>query len=187
LPGADGSRVNWPGTTGAFIQMTLSRLLVIAYGDPLRGDDGLAWHAAEELKQRNFPDVEIMELHQLAPELAETISRSDAVIFVDAAAAAPGTVLAGEIRIVATSAREVGQHSSSPFHHQYSPASLLALAAQLYKARPRAFVASLVGEDFSPGERLSSGVENAMPEFLARIEKLILEVTGSPPEPHRKT
>ena len=166
--------------------MTLSRLVVIAYGNPLRGDDGLAWHAAEELKQRNFPDVEIMELHQLAPELAETISRSDAVIFVDAAAAT-GQGKPGEIRVVEMAAPGFGRDSISPFHHQYSPPSLLALAAQLYGARPRAYIASLVGKDFGPGERLSPGVENAMPEFLARIEKLILEVTGSPPESHRKT
>jgi hydrogenase maturation protease len=166
--------------------MTLSPVVVIAYGNSLRGDDGLAWCAGEELKKRSLPGVEILQVHQLAPELAEKISRCDAVIFIDASAAT-GQGKPGEIRIVEMGAPKFGRDSSSPFHHHYSPASLLALAAQLYKARPRAFVASLVGEDFSPGERLSSGVENAMPEFLARIEKLILEVTGSPPEPHRKT
>lgn len=159
--------------------MSLSQALVIAYGNPLRGDDGLAWRTASELKKR-FPgeDVEILERHQLVPELAEQISRSEAVIFVDAAAAEAGKGQPGEIRIVEIVGQEIGRDSSLPFHHQYSPASLLSLAAQLYSAKPHAFIASLVGADFGAGEQLSSAVENAMPEFVAAIEKRIRELIG---------
>jgi hydrogenase maturation protease len=161
------------------------RIILIAYGNPLRGDDGLASRTADELTKK-FPDIEIVECHQLVPELAESISRSEAVIFIDAASAAEQNE-AGKMRIAEIGDPDLGQNLSSPFHHQYSTVSLVALAAQLYGARPRAFIASLVGQDFSPGERLSSGVERALPEFLARIEKLILELTGSRPKSHRKT
>jgi hydrogenase maturation protease len=165
--------------------MELPRIIAIAYGNPLRGDDELAWRAADELKKK-FRDIEIVKEHQLVPELAESISRSEAVIFIDAAADEPGQDQAGKIRIVEMSEAEPGRDLSSPFHHQYSPVSLLALAAKLYGARPRAFVASLVGQDFGHGEHLSPAVENAMPEFLARIEKLILELKGSGPKSHGK-
>lgn len=168
-------------------EMTRFPVVVIAYGNSLRGDDGLAWRVAEELRQRNFPDVEILQIHQLAPEVAENISRCQAVIFVDAAAAAAERGQAGEMRTVEISEQGVGEGLSSPFHHQYSPAALLAVAAQLYGARPRAFIASLVGEDFSPGESLSPEIERALPGFVAHIEKLILELIGARPKSDPKT
>jgi hypothetical protein len=63
----------------------MEHLLVIAYGNPLRCDDGIAWQAAEELK-RELPDsAEIIYVHQLTPELAENASRAHTVIFLDAA------------------------------------------------------------------------------------------------------
>lgn len=160
------------------------RIMVIAYGNSLRGDDGLAWDAAREVKKK-FPDIEIVERHQLVPELAESISRCEAVIFVDAAAPEAGGNQAGEIRIVEISEPESRRDLSSPFHHQYSPGSLLTLVAQLYGAKPRAFIASLVGQDFSPCEHLSPAVEHALPQFVARIENLILELIG--PKSHPTT
>src|ERR1700758_3673560 len=77
----------------------LPRALIIAYGNPLRSDDGVAWRAAEALRQKFSPaEVEIACLHQLAPELAETVSRFACVIFVDAASA-PHAGRPGEIRV----------------------------------------------------------------------------------------
>ena len=66
----------------------MARVLIVAYGNPMRSDDGLAWHAADKLEGKYSPsEVEILRVHQLAPELAENVSRSEAVIFVDAAMA----------------------------------------------------------------------------------------------------
>ena len=61
------------------------RVLVIAYGNPIRSDDGVAWHAAEEIRRKLESLVEVICVHQLTPELAEEISRVSTVIFVDAA------------------------------------------------------------------------------------------------------
>ena len=163
------------------MEMDRSRVLVIAYGNAVRGDDGLAWRAAEQVKKLfpsadvEVPDVKVLERHQLVPELAEELSRSLAVIFVDAAAAQPGKTHPGEIQVAEITDQEVNS-ASEPFHHQFSPMSLVALGKELYQSRPRAFVASLVGEDFAPGENLSPVVERAMPEFVRRIEKLIRDL-----------
>ena len=147
----------------------MPRVLIIAYGNPLRSDDGVAWRAADELERRfSGGDVEILRTHQLAPELAEAVSRSEAVIFMDAAAASdsghPGEVGSAQVGLPETPVR---------FSHQLSPSSVMALARQLYGASPRAFSVTLTGECFDHGEALSSVVAAALPAFVARIETLV--------------
>ena len=66
-----------------------SARLVIAYGNPLRADDGLGWVVAQRLRESLadddlFGDVVVIAEHQLTPELAEPISRAWIVVFVDA-------------------------------------------------------------------------------------------------------
>ena len=149
---------------------TMPRVLIIAYGNPLRSDDGVAWRAAEQLQNKFRPgEVEIQTRHQLCPELAEPIQRCELVIFVDAAAA-PGQ--AGEVLI------EELQHGSDAniaprFCHSLSPAAVLGLARQLYAANPKAFSATVTGENFSHGERLSPLVQAALPEVVHRVEELV--------------
>jgi len=157
--------------------MNARHVLVVAYGNPLRGDDGLAWRSAEELAKKGPPaNVEILSRHQLAPELAENLTRCDAVIFLDAAAPQLADTRPGEIRTVEISARDAQQVAASAFCHQFSPATLLALAVRLYHARPRAFCVTMTGENFDAGERLSPAIEAALPEFVGRVEKLIQEL-----------
>ena len=63
----------------------MPRVLIVAYGNPLRSDDGVGWVVAEELRRRlASPEVEVLQLQQLLPEVAESLSRADTVIFVDA-------------------------------------------------------------------------------------------------------
>lgn len=148
----------------------MPRVLIVAYGNPMRSDDGLAWHAADKLEGKYFPsEVEILRVHQLAPELAENVSRSEAVIFVDAAMADGATVHSGEVRFA-----EIGLPQGAPrFSHQLSPAAVIALASQLYGASPRAFAVTLTGDCFDHGEGLSPVVTAAIPALVARIEDRI--------------
>src|SRR5262249_4363142 len=72
----------------------MDRTLVIAYGNPLRSDDGVAWRAAKELKRILPNSAQVISVRQLTPELAELASGSDLVIFVDASSEGPpGSVL----------------------------------------------------------------------------------------------
>jgi uncharacterized OsmC-like protein len=68
---------------------------------------------------------------------------------------------------------EVNQARSATFYHQFSPAFLLANTGRLYRARPRAFTATLTGEDFRDRESLSPKIQRGLPEFVQRIEALI--------------
>lgn len=146
----------------------MGRILIVAYGNPLRSDDGIAWRAADALEGKFPPDeVKILRLHQLGPELAETASRAGVVIFVDAAAAegtSPGDVRCEEI---------VHSASVNRFTHHLPPQAVLALTAQLYHVSPRAFAVTVTGHCFDHGDALSPAVVAALPSLVAQIEALV--------------
>src|SRR5437016_14274693 len=93
------------------------RVLVIAYGNQLRCDDGVAWQAAEEIRRKL--KVDVICVHQLAPELAEEISRAGTVIFLDAT----GDGNPGKVVCQAVSAEPIQPR----FSHHLSPAQILTL------------------------------------------------------------
>ncbi len=140
-------------------------LLVIGYGNPLRSDDGVGQHVAEQFAARTNgrQDVEILALHQLAPELAEPISRAHLVIFVDASAdTTPGFVLYRTV----TPTRAQG----NTFTHNTSPEGLLAGARDLYGACPEGLLITIGGASFELGETLSAPVQKALPEVLDALQ-----------------
>jgi hydrogenase maturation protease len=109
-------------------------------------------------------------LHQLTPELADTVRNFGTVIFVDAASCDGSQGKPGTIRV-----EEIHGGTSEParFSHALSPTKILDLALQLYGANPMAFVVTVAGENFGHGDSLSAPVASALPELVARIERLI--------------
>jgi hydrogenase maturation protease len=155
-----------------------AKILIIAYGNPLRCDDGIAWRAADALAQK-LPDsdVEIVRLHQLAPELAEAAQHHELVVFLDAACMDEaenrhaGVICVREIRANHGAPRkEAGQ-----FTHVYSPEKVLHLAKELYSAAPKAFVITVAGENFDHGDSLSAPVASALQELVVKAEEIIRE------------
>jgi hydrogenase maturation protease len=149
----------------------MPQILIVAYGNPLRCDDGVAWRVADALAPKfSESDVEILRLHQLTPELADTFRNFRYVIFVDAASCDGSQDKQGTIRL-----EEIRGGTSEParFSHVLSPKKVLDLALQLYRASPRAFVITVTGENFSHGDSLSAPVATALPELVARIERLV--------------
>lgn len=152
---------------------TMSRVLIVTYGNPMRCDDGLAWRAADQLEGKfSSAEVEILRCHQLAPELAETAGRSEVVIFVDAASSEAGNGQPGELRCAQICLPE----SPARFSHQFSPGAVVALARELYAASPRAFSVTLTGECFDHGESLSPMVAATLPALVARIQALVQQL-----------
>ncbi|HEY1265085.1 MAG TPA: hydrogenase maturation protease [Terriglobales bacterium] len=144
----------------------MPRVLIIGCGNPLRCDDGLAWHLTEALRSMSLPrGIEIITQHQLTPELASPVSEADMVLFVDAARDGD----AGEIRCRPVSLLPVPNALS----HEYSPESVLSLAQELYGKSPRGFMLSLGGECFETGTTLSRSVEKSLPECLDQMLKMI--------------
>ena len=140
-------------------------VLVIAWGNPLREDDGFAWHVLEGLRslkpRPSRPTLLLRHAHQLAPEMAECVSRARGVVFIDARRdGTPGEVRCEEI---APSA------GSNPLAHSLSPQALLLYAEQLYGRAPRAVVLSISGERFGMGESLSPAVRRALPRAIRKV------------------
>ncbi|MFI5043071.1 MAG: hydrogenase maturation protease, partial [Acidimicrobiales bacterium] len=70
-------------------------VLVIGYGNTLRSDDGVGWHAAALLAEDpRLAGVEVLAVHQLTPELALDMSRATLVILIDAGADDPPGAIA---------------------------------------------------------------------------------------------
>ena len=138
--------------------------LIIAYGNPLRCDDGLAWHVAKKLAELSFSsDVEIITRHQLTPELALPVSQAAIVLFIDASRTGiPGELASGPLN---------PQPLSSVFTHELSPGTILSLAQELYGRSAEAFTISVCGECFDHGETLSAKVEESLPRVVALVSE----------------
>lgn len=147
------------------------KTLVIGYGNPLRGDDGLGWYAAQRLSEM-LPggEVQVLACHQLTPELAEPISHAEQVIFIDVRTAegeAPGAVTCWPIR-AAPRTPEGGR--SAAFTHHLNPEMLVAWTRYLYGCGPKAAtVFSVAGAAFDYAENLSPRVAAALPDLLQRV------------------
>jgi hydrogenase maturation protease len=112
--------------------VTNARAVIIGYGNPLREDDGIGWRAAELLEQRlPVGAAEIIECHQLTPELAASIEGAAVVVFLDAACdCAPGAV----------SSEPVRAEGAVVWSHHLTPGQLLTLSNQLNGQAPPAFL-----------------------------------------------
>jgi hydrogenase maturation protease len=143
-------------------------VLVIAWGNPLREDDGVAWHVLDVLRtlrpRPGLPRLRLRHAHELTPELAEPISRAAGVVFVDARRdGRPGEVRCEEVR---------PGPGADPLAHALSPEGLLLYAERLCGRAPRAAIVSLPGLHFAFGEELSPEVRRAVPKAAGRIVRL---------------
>lgn len=133
--------------------------LVIAFGNPLRQDDGVAWEVARALEARPRLDVRIV--HQLVPELAWAMSDADTVVFVDADRAGH----AGQVKretVLAADPLGAGPHA-------LDPARLLGLCRSLYGRVPQTSVVSIAGARFGFGDGLSEEVRLAVPTAVQQV------------------
>src|SRR5215472_2694071 len=104
---------------------------------------------------------------QLTPELAEPISRAEFVVFIDSTrGGTPGQLQCRQVEPIP---------GAASFTHQLSPTVLLGIARDLYGAYPEAYVLTVCGESFVPGESLSPIVEASVSELTARVRALVAE------------
>jgi hydrogenase maturation protease len=143
------------------------RNLIIGYGNPLRGDDGVGWEVASHLAAAIPSETaHILTVHQLTPELAEPISEADLVIFIDASnVGEPGTWRCDQVKPRSTSGNSLGHH--------FDVAGLLAYSQAAFNATPRTLVVSVAAESFDFRDHLAPSVEGAIPEVIDYIRKIV--------------
>ena len=148
-------------------------MLVIGFGNPLRGDDGLGHVAAQRLEDiLRDSRVEIILAHQLMPEMSEPISRAGLVIFIDASASdPPGHVACTEI--------EPATNSSIRETHELGPSQLLGLARNLFGRCARGVLFSVGTNDFELREGLSPQAAAGVDEVVKRAGALAQDFPGA--------
>ncbi len=153
-------------------------ILVIGYGNTLRGDDGLGWQAAERLRDsRQWPtNVEIHTCHQLTMDLSEPISRASYLILIDASSGdSPGQIAMRPLYAKAS--------ATDSLHHHQPPEALLAYTHALFGRVPPAWLWTVTASVYDFGEQLSAPVEAALPALIAQIAAFIDTLLAQSPIP----
>ena len=130
-------------------------ILIYGCGNPGRQDDGLgpalveqleAWAQAEKMSGVAFDSN-----YQLNAEDALAVAECRAVVFVDAAKVGPAPF---QFRQLAP------QKEISFSTHAMAPEAVLALADELYGARPPAWILAIRGESWEPNEPPSAAARS---------------------------
>ena len=159
----------------------VDRILVLAYGNPGRLDDGLGPALAHRLDALDLPQVRVESDLQLQLEDATAIAEHDVVIFADATVSGPAPF----------SFRPVEPGGTLSFTtHSISPEALLALAREHFQAEPAGWVLAVRGysfDDFGDGltEEAAANLDDAV-RFLVdslrdrRFEEVVHGKSGAP-------
>jgi hydrogenase maturation protease len=146
-------------------------VLVVGYGNALRGDDGVGWHAAGRLAaDPRLAGAQVLARHQLTPELAADVAAASLVVLVDAGAdgGAPGSV---SVRAV----RPRPDRSPPAWSHHLDPAALAGLAGALYQTVPPMVLVSIAGACFDGGDRLSPPLQETLPKVVDTVARVVEE------------
>ena len=138
-------------------------LLVIGYGNTLRGDDGVGPCVAHAVEALHLPGVRTITCQQLSPEHADPISRAETVIFVDAAVDAPSEV---QLRPLEPN------DSSQLMAHAADPRTMLALSRDVFGHTPKAWWLTIPAMAMEFSETLSPQAELGCAEAIAKIRSL---------------
>lgn len=125
--------------------------LVIGYGNDLRSDDGAGRWVAERILAMNLPDVEVLSIMQLTPEVSLDIVDRRLVVFVDA------SVETDELRVEDIEPKP----GTTVMTHHGDPASLLAVGSLVGRPPDRATLVSIPAEHLGMGSSFSPLAERA--------------------------
>ena len=143
-----------------------SGILVIGYGNELRGDDAAGPRVAEAVDAWNRDDTRVVVSHQLLPELAEDVATARVVFFVDASLEVDDVVME----------RLEPRGTAVMLPHTGEPGAILDLAQVVYGQVPgEAWLVHVPVEQFDLAaplsERTRQGVEGAVAAIRARLDE----------------
>jgi hydrogenase maturation protease len=144
--------------------------LVIGYGSPIRGDDGVGQAVARAVEAWDNPSIRAIAVHQLVPELAAEMAVAGCVLFVDASAD-PNQA---EVEVENVTPSE----ADGVTNHFCSPAWLLALCRELFQSCPRTLLIKVPAPIMTLGEGLSSVARRGAGEALEMIRSIAQRVGG---------
>lgn len=148
-------------------------LLIVGYGNTIRGDDAAGPLAARELHKRGFTAI---VAQQLTPEFAEPLSQANHAIFIDSdASLAPGVIRATIVQPALEPAL------SGILEHHATPAALLLLSRQIYGRAPHACLIGIGPESYDLGRPLSSPAAKAICAIVLHLAASLRQIHLRPP------
>ena len=154
----------------------MNHTLILACGNPLRGDDAVALHLARLLREQFAgPEILVHTTQQWTPELAEPLSLCELAIFLDASERfSPGFVHCEAVTPF------VGE-SHALLTHSCNPSLLLLMGRRLYNHVPqRAYLLTVGAQSFAFSFSLSTPVHNAIPEAISHVKSILSGATYAP-------
>lgn len=150
---------------------TKDRVLLIGYGNPARGDDGLGPAIAAAAEAWAVPGVTVESAYQLAVEDAAAVTEHGVVIFADAAVSGPEPFSFEPV---------AGDPQANFGSHSVEPGAVMALARDLFGAETRAYVLAVRGYRFDLfSEVLSDGAARNLAAALDFLEPILRERDGN--------
>lgn len=146
-------------------------VLVIGYGNTLRGDDGFGPCVASLLAQRTqAADVEILTPQQLTPDLAEQVAASRMTILIDARVGnLPGRIHHSLI--------VVPDRAAPTFQHHITPETLAGVTQTLYGVTPLMHLFTVEAAAFEIPEELSPQLLTAAEDVAGQIKRLLAHLS----------
>lgn len=143
--------------------MQTTNLLVIGYGNTLRGDDGAGPRVADAVEALRLPGVRTLTCQQLSPEHAAPISQADTVIFVDASVESSREVQFRHLEPNAT---------SQLMAHSADPRTMLALSRDVFGRQPNAWWLTIPAQKMEFSEELTPEAQRGCAEAVKKIQSL---------------
>jgi hydrogenase maturation protease len=140
--------------------------LLIGYGNPGRGDDGLGPALARRIGCQALPGVDVRIAFQLTVEHAIDVAQVDAVVFVDAHVAGQEPYSFSEV------STRVPCHLDS---HVVSPEAVMFLAKHLFGSTARGYTLAIAGCEFGA---MRDGLGEQARENLGRAEAFLTKWLG---------
>lgn len=138
-------------------------LVILAVGNPSRGDDALGPLFLEQLG--DWPDVELITDFQLQIEHAVDLEDRTLALFVDASMSCPAPYQFTRLQPI---------QDTSYTSHALSPAAVLHVYQQINHAMPPpAFQLAIRGESFELGETMSAAAEAHLVAALEFASQLL--------------
>src|SRR5258708_39707509 len=123
--------------------VSMTRVVVLGFGNPLRRDDGVGGRIAEALADRWSAKIVVRLGQQLVPEWAADLAVADVAFLVDASHIARRRLRLERLQTM----RRPGLVDG----HSLEPEDLLRLVATAYGHQPEAYLLHVPAEDFALG------------------------------------
>ena len=143
-------------------------VVVIGYGNTLRGDDAVGRLVVERVVKREGDNVVAVSVTQLVPELVPLIAQARAVIFVDACV----TATAQHVKLQ----KLKGKDRQPAIAHHAGPGELLSLAHTCYAEAPPAWLVTVPAAEFELSDKVSQAAQQNVELATLVIEGLIAEM-----------